>query len=360
MRLSILSLSALAILARSACARPMSRTHHASTCSPLQDAHHLLTPLAKSDACSEGAGLSRVSNPVYSMCVRRDGDMVDDVVRASGGRWPDCDLVGVMLSGFRGLVQPLQTSTGVVLDVGANIGACSMALVAQGHTVVGFEPKPRHVAMIKASVASNQHLRGSLYLHGCGLSDHATDSAQLASELGNTGNSWTLVNGPPNALNGLATTSVDASTAQANGAGAIGGVFRHGVQVDSNIALRRLDDFCDAHFDAVKIDVQGFEASVLRGARRALSRGAFKRIIMEYWPFGLEAHGASPIGMLQLLTDHGYVLTAENGTRIVPATFHAFDAEMREAGNEPPGRGFGTLFAFHESVVVVREDRGKM
>lgn len=82
-----------------------------------------------------------------------------------------------------------------------------------------------------------------------------------------------------------------------------------------------------------------------------LQRGRLKRIMLEFLPYGLEAHGHSPASLLQQLVDARCALFTENGTRIVPASFYAFDTETRSCGNGP-GRGFGHLFAFHESVML--------
>ena len=308
-------------------------------CATLLDPRNTLPMTGNKDACASVPGLSLISNTNYSICVRQQSNLVDDTLKATQGRWPDCALITDMLKGFNGLTRPVQGEKSTILDVGANIGSCSIDLVAQGHAIVSFEPKPEHITMIKASADSNHRRAGTIFLHECGLSEHATSAARLATEAGNSGNSWVLVG-----------SRSEASTALTDAA-SIGGVAGQAVQMDHSITLRRLDDYCDTVFDAVKVDAQGFEAAIFAGAGRMLQRGLLKRIMLEFWPYGLEAHGHSSASLLQQLVDARYALFTENGTRIVPASFYAFDTEMRNAGNVP-GRGFGHLFAFHESVVV--------
>lgn len=306
------------------------------SCTPLLDDATLLRPSGNESACSPTAGLTSVTNPAYRICVRTSADMIDDAVRLSSGVWPDCALINNMLQGFRELTVPAATPNSTILDVGANIGACSVALAAQGHTVVAFEPKAEHVGMIKASVDANAAWPGKLYLHAVGLSDVATESASLATEDGNSGNSWVL-------LEKSGVHAADAST--------IGGRADKLVSLDANIKLNTIDAYCHHNFDAVKMDAQGFEAAILRGGHHALRRGALKRIMLEFWPFGLEGHGYSPSSLLQLLVNHKYRLFDESGTEIVPATFYALDTRLRNGDVSNPGRGFGHLFAFHESVM---------
>ena len=64
-----------------------------------------------------------------------------------------------------------------------------------------------------------------------------------------------------------------------------------------------LDDyFVDSYkVDLIKIDVQGYELSVLKGARKLIKKNRNIKIIMEFWPYGLHKAGVNPKDLLDFL-----------------------------------------------------------
>lgn len=81
------------------------------------------------------------------------------------------------------------------------------------------------------------------------------------------------------------------------------------MSAEMGIALGHLDDFCVKPIEILKVDTQGFELHVLRGASRLLHIGAIRRIKLEFWPFDLRKHGSDPVQLLELLHEHGYALS---------------------------------------------------
>jgi len=53
--------------------------------------------------------------------------------------------------------------------------------------------------------------------------------------------------------------------------------------------------------DFIKIDVQGFELSVLRGAARVLKTNTDTVVLLEFWPHGLRAAGDTPMALVDYL-----------------------------------------------------------
>ena len=67
--------------------------------------------------------------------------------------------------------------------------------------------------------------------------------------------------------------------------------------------VQNFDPF-PAH-NVIKIDVQGAEPRVLRGARRLLESGETTYVFMELWPKGLKEDGSSLGELIHLCTDSG-------------------------------------------------------
>lgn len=78
-----------------------------------------------------------------------------------------------------------------------------------------------------------------------------------------------------------------------------------------------LDDFFENlmrydKIDIIKMDVQGAEGLIIEGARKILSIKMLK-IIMEFWPYGLESVGTDPSKLLSTLQNYGFKMKVING-----------------------------------------------
>jgi hypothetical protein len=79
-------------------------------CATLLDPRNILPMTGNKDACTSVPGLSLISNTNYSICVRQQSNLVDDTLKATQGRWPDCALITDMLKGFNGCRLSLRLS----------------------------------------------------------------------------------------------------------------------------------------------------------------------------------------------------------------------------------------------------------
>ena len=61
----------------------------------------------------------------------------------------------------------------------------------------------------------------------------------------------------------------------------------------------------------IKVDVQGYEPSVLRGGRKTFLKSRF--IVSEFWPFGLLAAGTTPSDYLEQVKAIGFKVLTLNG-----------------------------------------------
>jgi FkbM family methyltransferase len=152
----------------------------------------------------------------------------------------------------------------VVFDVGANVG--DYARLAHRHlpraAIYSFEPSRAVYEQLARNVAGE----GGVRPFNLGLSDEAK-SVELYSY---------TVEGEEQSL----ISSIDRRLPTQ--------VVRVEVSATERVEVRTLDDFCAeqgvARIDFLKLDVEGHELAVLRGARRMLEAGAVSMIQFEFGP----------------------------------------------------------------------------
>ena len=136
---------------------------------------------------------------------------------------------------------------GVFLDVGANVGLVTFGVAAKRRDVIvhAFEPNPANVDAWRRNRALNPFAHAELYV--AAVSDRR----------------------------GVARFAVPTDS----GSGMLsedGGFDVQTLTLDDYCAERRIE-----RIDALKIDVQGHEEAVLRGARRLLSEGRIRAVVLE-------------------------------------------------------------------------------
>ena len=157
---------------------------------------------------------------------------------------------------------------GCALDIGANIGHMSSIMAARAGstgTVHSFEPHPQVYQELDYNVHTWSDVPGvcRVHAHNFGLSDvNGEGIIEMPKSFdGNRGVAFVVSEG-------------DAGASAAP----------HGVR--SPIQLRRLDDFWSGigetrQIDVAKIDVEGHELSVLKGAAKLIGTGMIRDIIFE-------------------------------------------------------------------------------
>jgi FkbM family methyltransferase len=163
---------------------------------------------------------------------------------------------------------------GTFIDIGANIGLVSIPVVERsGSLGIAFEPEPRNYGFLTRNVARHG-LGGRIECHQ--LACHGESGfLGLALSPDNLGDHRLR----PAAADGCEPLmAADA-----------------GVRETIRVATVRLDDLLrDRQLPrpiVLKVDVQGSEVSVFRGAPETLARADF--VVSEYWPAGIVAHGDS-------------------------------------------------------------------
>jgi FkbM family methyltransferase len=162
----------------------------------------------------------------------------------------------------------------IFVDVGANVGLVSFTAAMSGARVIAFEPSPENCARWRRNRDLNPAARAELIEVAVGA-EPGTVRLTLGRESG-----WNVIDRPTG-------PKIDA---------------RGSVEVRQI----RLDDWAREHdihhIRAMKVDVEGYEAEVLRGASRLLEEGRIDVLICELND-GLGAGGAQT---LQRLTSLGY------------------------------------------------------
>lgn len=91
------------------------------------------------------------------------------------------------------------------------------------------------------------------------------------------------------------------------------------------VDVTTLDDFFDMikwpPVSFIKIDAQGEEGRILKGAKKFLQRNPNVKMIIEWWPEGLQATGCSPQSFIKDLYSFGFKLSVidEEFKRLLPA-----------------------------------------
>jgi FkbM family methyltransferase len=213
-------------------------------------------------------------------------------------REPTRQLHGVTLGGFNGfseyhtaaafastaesifLTNLSLSGEGVVLDVGANLGLFSLLISKRDRSrrIFSFEPNPSTFEALKENVSRN------------GRHNIACFQTAIAAHDG-------------------AVRFASRKHARANASIEADGVERSGTL---QVACETLDTFCQRHgigrIAILKVDVEGYETLVFKGASRILAEVRPELIYFEVCPGLTQAAGFDAREPARLLTDKGFEL----------------------------------------------------
>jgi FkbM family methyltransferase len=198
----------------------------------------------------------------------------------------------------RAALRKLVSPGSLVLDIGANIGAHTLhlaRLVGPNGRVMAFEPTDFAFRKLQRNIELNPSLASRVEAFHCFLT--ATDAALVPDAIYS---SWPLAVEaglhPKHLGREMQTEAAEARS------------------LDSILGER-----ADRRVQLVKLDVDGFECEVLRGAT-AMLRDARPIFVMELAPYVLEERGASLDQMLSHFIPNGYVLYDEQTLKPLPSS----------------------------------------
>ena len=171
----------------------------------------------------------------------------------------------------------LHSAAGTLIDVGANIGLVAIAVAERSRAhCIAIEPEPHNARVLARNVARHGLTR-RIELHELALDAQA---GHVTLALGDHNSGDNRVVPGPGAANAPRVTVPAA-------------------RLDDVLAGRTLQRPC-----VMKIDTQGAEARVLRGAEHVLAQ--VDALVVEYWPAGLLRAGDSAQALFALLVQFPY------------------------------------------------------
>ncbi len=171
---------------------------------------------------------------------------------------------------------------GIFIDVGANIGYFSL-LAARLHNVhvLAFEPSPRELKRFYANMTLN-HLRGTITIYPYGLSDRAcVMPLHLSSDYNPT-------------MNSVADLSPFMKYVES--------VECYFSPFDALVSPKQLDQI-----RVFKVDVEGYELSVLDGVASCMDRMPNAAFVVEISPRFLKHIGRQPAEIYEFFERFGFV-----------------------------------------------------
>ncbi|XP_020257121.1 uncharacterized protein LOC109833741 [Asparagus officinalis] len=182
-------------------------------------------------------------------------------------------------------------SDGIVVDVGANVGMATFAAAAMGFQVVAFEPVFENLQRVCDGVFLNRVWERVAVFH-----------AAASDRIGNV-----TIHKVVGRLDNSAISATGAKLA-----------FKSNQDIAVEVATIPLDEVIPKNERVllIKIDVQGWESHVLRGAKKLLSRkaGEAPYLIYEEDERLLQASNSSTEDIRKFLGTVGYHLCTKHGT----------------------------------------------
>ena len=158
----------------------------------------------------------------------------------------------------------------VAIDAGAHYGAWTIAMASLGESVHAFEPAHHALEVLQRNIELNEFSNVTTHPVALGEAD-----AELKLFM-----------------------HADPSRASM-------GDFAQETAGTEVVQVRTLDDIISGRVDFIKIDVEGFELPVLRGAQRILTTQQ-PVVIFELQPPAARRSGHDPFAAWNFLAEHGY------------------------------------------------------
>lgn len=251
--------------------------------------------------------------PFFMACFKRDH--VCDQIRRDGYRLEWKNILGPLITALRPGVDTF-------LDIGSNTGFFGLAAAMRGVRTISIEPAQANIVRLNAALNNLGPER--FEFHAVALVDQpGAGPLRMRLPYQNMGSA----------------TAVD----PANTTGWTD-LFEDGTpHIDLTVPTATLDEVLwesvlkpRRHVRLLKIDTEGYEMRVWRGAHNLLSSGLVETIISEWHPKFLQSAGVHPVEYLRFLRSYNYslarnVIGASRWHIVSPMHYEAWAHQQRDA-----------------------------
>ena len=229
----------------------------------------------------------------------------------------ELELISSSLSFLRSAHKCPPPGKGTVLDIGANNGVISIAMLARGEfqRAIAVEPDPRNFSLLQHNVRLND-LDSRFICLNCAASD---GQAEINFELSETNY------GDHRVRRELHESSRELFNESR----------RRVIRVEGDTIDNLLDGVADsfrADLSLVWLDVQGYEGYVFRGASKLLARDI--PVMAEIWPYGLARAGMSQEDFCAIASEIWPTYWVPRRRRMVPYPIESLAAFLEELGTD--------------------------
>lgn len=250
----------------------------------------------RADGIQPGLGAVAAPGHNVSMWVYQGTSKHHDIVSSSieqGGAWEPHETREVVtkLERFQ-QARGLSKEQVYFIDIGANVGYFTVNAAALGYSVIAFEATTPNAFAIRQTLCSNPQLQKRVALVNKGLSDAIERCAVVAAS--------------DNVGDGHVECNKDAADLAASG-----------LVVHGQFDLITLDSYVEGHLEAlrqkvgvVKIDVEGFEDKIFKGAGTFMESIQPAYVVCEF--HGTFSQGTTAEEMLNMFDRWGYTVHTEH------------------------------------------------
>lgn len=169
--------------------------------------------------------------------------------------------------------------TDIFLDVGAQMGLCTLPIAAEGYDVIAVEPVQANISLLTTNVIEND------FLESVQILPFAAHSVEKQISI-------------------FVPTEEDCASLSEAAAVKIGKEVTE--QTVTTVVLDEKLMSQEERIRFIKIDVQGAEIDVLRGLKKILSLPTQRYVFAEWDPGYMRNYGSSPEEMHEFFTSLGY------------------------------------------------------